>query len=159
METENRKFQESLDFVCNHYCNDAFNLKQSARILNIPSYKNIRIRRWLAAAASVAVILTVAAAYWVIPSAKPDTHSEQPDVSSLVEANNTETFPETAMLEFENTPLSEIVSEIETTYGVTVTNQPTDTSVRLTLSQSGTAAELIETINDLLSTKMQVEKK
>lgn len=160
MEKENKKFQESLDFVSKHYRSDAFNTEQAARNLNIPTYRTMKIRRrWLTVAASVAVILTAAAAAYLMSPSEPGEPLDRTETQTQVEKASSETFPETAMLEFDNAPLSEIVSEIETVYGVKITNLPADTSERLTLSQSGTAEELIETLNDLLSSKMQIEKK
>lgn len=66
---------------------------------------------------------------------------------------------ETAHLEFDDAPLDEVVERIENTYNVRIIDLPSDRSQRLTLSFEGNVEELVDAINEVLSTDMKVEEK
>lgn len=69
--------------------------------------------------------------------------------------------PESAVraIDFENTPLPTVISEIREVYGVELTGIP-DNAVdyRLSLHYEGSAEDLIATINEILDTKMAVKE-
>ena len=48
-----------------------------------------------------------------------------------------------------------MAAEIEKVYGVKLGNVPDD-DIRLSLSYEGTAADLVDTINDLLGTEIEI---
>ena len=58
---------------------------------------------------------------------------------------------------FNDTPLAEVVKEIEKVYDVRLTSLPEE-EYRLTLSYEGTAEDLVATINELLGTHIEIEK-
>ena len=59
-------------------------------------------------------------------------------------------------LEFTDAPVSRVVQKIENVYGVRLSNLPPD-DPRLTLSYTGTAADLVETINTMLGCDIRIE--
>lgn len=63
--------------------------------------------------------------------------------------------PEIKRIEFDNRPIAVVAAEIEKVYGVKLGNVPDD-DIRLSLSYEGTAADLVDTINDLLGTEIEI---
>lgn len=153
--TEDRKLENSVDFVARHYRRDAFSAKDGWRRLGLTS----RVwwhTRW-AAACAVTVALAASAGVYVWMS------GDAPEVSTtpVVEAPTTQqpTEPKSCRIEFNDAPLDRVVKEIEEVYGVKVINQPADSDgYRLTLGYEGTARDLVAAINDLLDINMEVEE-
>lgn len=61
-------------------------------------------------------------------------------------------------IEFHDAPLKDVASDIERVYDVKINNVPAG-DIRLTISYEGTAADAVETINDLLGTNLTVSYK
>ncbi len=61
----------------------------------------------------------------------------------------------TAKIEFKNTPLKEVVAEIERVYQVRIENVPQE-EILITISYEGTASDVVETINELFNTKLNI---
>lgn len=147
----NSKFEESVRFVTRHYDPEAFDADRDAK--EVFPRKPLR-RRLMTAAASAAVVFGVAAAIWVLHTPAPghDTPAETA-VEHTVEAPS----KEIKRIEFTDAPLTDVAAEIEAVYGVKVTNLPAS-NPKLTLSYEGTAADLVETVNELLGTELMIEE-
>lgn len=152
------KFKESLNFVTSHYREGAFrpdpDLFRTKR-----SFQQL-LRRHGVAAAVVAGILTVAACAVVLSLRDAEIHEQlitPAETEQSVEPTVENTADSVVKLEFTDAPLSEVVEEIEKSYNVTVENIPA-TDLRLTLSYEGTATDLVDTINELLGTKLKISE-
>lgn len=146
------KFKESLDFVTKFYQPGAF---KARRILDhdvaLPWW-----RRNIVAASIVAAVLVASAAIFVYRSSRtPQSHPDLPAAENEMPVKTNADTP--LLIEFNDAPLHEVVAEIETAYNVKVTGVPADTDARLSLHYEGTAADLVETINELLGTDMKTE--
>ncbi|MDE6352137.1 MAG: DUF4974 domain-containing protein, partial [Muribaculaceae bacterium] len=76
---------------------------------------------------------------------------ESVDITPLTEAK---------VIDFENASLTEIVREIEMVYNVNIVNLPDPTlDYNLSLHFEGNPVELIDAINDILGTQMNVVEK
>lgn len=62
-------------------------------------------------------------------------------------------------IDFDNASLITVVAEINKVYGVEVTNIPTDAAAHhLTLHYEGNAVDLIERINEILDTNLEIRQ-
>lgn len=60
-------------------------------------------------------------------------------------------------IDFDNAPLTTVVEEIKTVYGVDVANLPPDAgSLYLTLHYEGNAVDLVGQINEILDTSLEI---
>ncbi|MDE6268196.1 MAG: hypothetical protein K2M04_03845 [Muribaculaceae bacterium] len=107
----------------------------------------------VAACVAITIGLTATAAYVVNTGyfTKEYGASEQPAVEQSTDSN-----PMTVkVIDFDNAPLPTVLAEIKGTYGADVENIPANAeNYRLTLLYEGTAADLIETINEILGTDL-----
>lgn len=152
---DEKKFNDSLRFVSRHYRAGAFSRGEAWQRLGIATgHITWRISR-TAAAVTAAVVLTASACMlkWGLPAfdSKPAT-----ETTTSAPAHVTATPAQSHKIEFKDATLAEVVVEIERVYAVRVADVPEGT-YRLTLSYEGTAADLIETINELLGTRMHIE--
>lgn len=152
---DEKKFNDSLRFVSRHYRPGAFSRGEAWQRLGIGTgHLTWRISR-TAAAVTAAAVLTASACMlkWGLP-----TFDSKPATETRTEAPaQVNTSPaQSHKIEFKDATLAEVVAEIERVYAVRVTDVP-DSTYRLTLSYEGTAADLIETINELLGTSMHIE--
>lgn len=155
--TEKEKYDDSLDFVTSHYCPGAFRPLPLAKLLHI----NVRIplfrRRNVAAACVMSALIACAGigTYLYIcqeaPAAIPAVETTIPMTQPV------STAKEIKRITFNDTPLAEVVKEIEKVYDVRLTSLPEE-EYRLTLSYEGTAEDLVATINELLGTHIEIEK-
>lgn len=153
---QNSQLEKEIHFVAGHYRRHAFVVSDGWRRLGIAgrSWFNTRI----AAAVAVGVVLTVSAGIytWVnYIAVEPQSGAVQPVVDSS--PSDIETMPRVVRIEFTDAPLCDVVSEIEEVYGVRIVNAPRE-EYRLTLSYEGTAEELVETINEILGTKLEIKE-
>ena len=134
---------KNLDFVVHHYQKDTFDAKAAFdkvwRLADKQQHKPSKLRRWVAVAASLLCIFALAAIItWQISKpAKPQIESP-----IVVEASDNST-PATASFHFDDTPLPDVLNELSTYYGVTLT--ASDSTRHLTGDFSG------ETLDDILS--------
>lgn len=144
------KFEESLSFVVRHYRRGAFR----------PTMLFVAPNRWrrMAVAASIAfgVIVASACVYFLTvnePATEPIEETAGPVASAPAEA------PEkvSRRIRFDDAPLAKVVDEIEKVYGVQVSPVADNDTTRLTLSYEGNAADLLDTINELLGTDLKLE--
>ena len=79
----------------------------------------------------------------------------------IVEQQMPDTTPATAVkvIDFENVPLPTVISKIREVYGVEITDIPDNAAdYRLSLHYEGNVADLLETINEILDTKMALKE-
>lgn len=145
------KFKNSLEFVTKHYREGAFRpLLMFAPVVSRPWWRS----RAAAVSAACAAVLVASAAFYflnVTPAKSPEMSA-----AAATEAAATASANEVKRIEFTDAPLSRVAGEIEKVYGVTVNGVPADTTLRLTLSYEGTAADLTATINELLDTDLTI---
>lgn len=144
------KFEESLAFVVRFYRRDAFR----------PNMLFVAPNRWrrLAVAASAALGIVVASAcVYLLTTHSPVSETVEETTATTaatyVEATNTVS----RRIKFDDAPLTLVVDEIETVYGVKVSHVADSDTTRLTLSYEGNAADLLNTINELLGTDLKLE--
>lgn len=150
---DNGKFSDSVDFVARHYRHGAFSVSHAWRQCHVrPWWKPTRA---VAAVGACVFLIASACVYtWIVPEfgqSGPDSvqvdrvdHSV-PSVHGVVK------------IEFNDESLAVVVAEIERVYGVKVLNVP-EREYRVTLSYEGTASDLIDTLNELLGTDMQIRQ-
>lgn len=112
------------------------------------------IRLKIAAAISSVIILSAAAAVIYHKYEANDNAPYQPLQETVNPASPLEVVK---VIDFEDTPLTSVISKIKEVYGVEVVNVPENAGeYRLSLHYEGDAVDLIDTINDILDTQMSV---
>lgn len=143
--------RNSIDFVAKHYRHGMFAVKPALRRI-----KGINGSWWsrtrVAAAVTIFIVVTASAAVFVRYNylsprdASVDTPAAVQAPAQIVR-----------VIDFEAAPLPAVVSKIHEVYGVDIVNLPENvTDYSLSLHYEGSAADLIETINDLLGTEMKI---
>ena len=147
------KFDEEISFIARHYRKGLFNPEKALKKIR-PS------QRWWSASKIVAasflfIILGATAALFI-------RQNYFFDKTEFIETNTEEiTAPEFVVraIDFDDTPLPVVVDEINLVYGVEIINLPTDADqYHLSLHYEGSAVDLIETINEILGTHMEIRK-
>lgn len=149
-----KKMNESVEFVARYYRAGAFSARRGWRELGLTSRQWWRTR-WAAAAAVVVALTATAGIYAYIVSSPSEVR--QPEAVPVTESV-TPIGEVSRKIEFADTPLADVVKEIERVYEVRVANLPEKGDYRLTLSYEGTAKDLVETINELLGTRLRIEE-
>lgn len=152
----NDKIEESAGFVARHFIPGAFSRKNTWRHLGIGNTSHLfplRHRLKYAAVWIFAIALTASAV--VLLRNYTDAPGTTPIPSPSEKA--VQTIPVNATLRFNDTPLTDVVSQIQQTYGVKVKNIPPE-DYHLTGVYEGTADDIIATINDLLGINLEIEK-
>lgn len=152
---------KDIDFVARHYRRGLFDTGKAWKALGIR--RSGLLRRWQIAA-SVAVIAVAGAVSAVVIITRPEVpQMPQQDVrqtAPTTEQPSSVKADESIVIDFDNATLTEIVSRIETEYGVNVEGVPDIASdIRLTLHFEGNVDDLVDTINAMLDTEMTVESK
>lgn len=150
------KMTKSLRFVTRFYSPDALHPNDSFITDGLTFWK-----RHAVVASVIAVTLMAAAAV----STYLALTKSQPHKEAIAPISETQTLPPKATptadtvkeMKFEDASLPDVVKAIEETYGVKVAGI-TEGQPSLTLSYRGTAEDLIDAINDLLGTKLRIEK-
>ncbi len=146
--TEKEELRESIKFVSDHF--------KMGSLLPQKGWKRFRLahhisfsRRNVAAAGIVAVVLAASASiyYFTAPSGHSPSEETFEHVSMM---NELPGEAKTAKIEFKNTPLKDVVAEIERVYEVKIANVPRE-NIMVTISYEGTAADVIETLNELFN--------
>lgn len=147
---EDRKFDRNVDFVARNYRSGAFDYKNGLDRLGLRGRSRWHVRV-AAVVAGVTVLAASAIGVWHVVS---PSYAEHVDVAAET-SSSVAAGERTVRIEFSDTPLADVVKEIETAYGVTISDIPED-DYKLTLSYEGTAVELVAVINELLGTEMKV---
>jgi hypothetical protein len=151
---EKDKFDNSLNFVSRHYRANAFSTKEGLEKIGIGEHRWWK-QRWVAAAA-VGVVLAASAAVYSIVQTVPQGSDEVPVVEQQID-NSVKPAEIVKKITFEDADLATVVNEIEKVYDVKIVNMP-DKEYHVTLSYEGNAADLVDTINELLGTNLKISK-
>lgn len=146
------KDNKEIDFIAKHYRKGRFDADKALRRI-----KPVRRFRWTAArtVAASALIAVVGATAAIIYNTGYFTTSSE----SMEQTQSVIVAPETIVrvIDFENAPLPVVVEKIKEVYGVEVIGLPANANAyRLSLHYEGTAIDLLDTINDILDTDMQI---
>lgn len=146
------KDNKEIDFIAKHYRKGHFDADKALRRI-----KPVRRFRWTAArtVAASALIAVVGATAAIIYNTGYFTTSSE----SIEQTQSVIVAPETIVrvIDFENAPLPVVVEKIKEVYGVEVIGLPANaTAYKLSLHYEGTAIDLLDTINDILDTDMQI---
>lgn len=144
--------EKDIRFVASRYRQGAFSTEKAWRRLGFET-QSWWTKSKIAAAVACLVFLSVSAALVV------QRHYEgNAPATKAVNAEESEPSMDTvSVLDFDNAPLTEIVAEIQRVYGVEVSNLPEDASTyNLTIHYEGNACELVERINELLGTNLEI---
>lgn len=145
--------ESDIKFVARHYRQGAFSTSAGWRKLGITASTWWSKSKIAAAIAGVVVLGATASIiinrhFITGTSASNEITTSTPATTHIVKA-----------IDFVDTPLPAVVEEINRVYDVNVTNLPDEaSSYRLTLHYQGNATDLINTINDILDTDMQIEE-
>lgn len=147
------KHDEEIDFIARHYRRGAF--ASGSALERIMPGRRSRLRTVRIAAAAALLIAAGTAAALLI------THASSTDRAAVTVPQDA---PETVaddikVIDFESTPLTVVADKIREVYGVSVRNLPDDAGdITLSLHYEGSAADLVDTINEILSTQMTIEE-
>lgn len=142
-----------IDFIARRYRKGLFSPEAGWRQLGIAP--PTRWRRYRIAAAVSAVVILSATAAILYREYRADD-APQPDVSAITASP----MAEVRVIDFENAPLPDVITKIESVYGVKVENIPqSPEKYILSLHYEGTPDNLIAVINDILETRMTVIEK
>ena len=144
--------EHDIDFVARHYRKGAFDIKQGWRRLALTSQGGWRR---LKVAATVAVLLAIGATAAVVftrSDEKPagtETTVETPSAESILTA--------VRAIDFDNAPLTDVVTEIYNVYGVEIGNLPENAaSMHLSLHYEGNVEDLVASINEILNCELVI---
>lgn len=173
MKFRNENFDSEVEFVARYWRQDAFEPEQAMkRVGLVAAHKSAWLRRFVSlvqprrqrvwtAAASVGVVLVVAAAglYFGLRPSEPKAIDMPPVVVETVEREPVQQSQRTEVkrIEFENASLAEVTAAIEQTYGVKLNNVPLSSAQRITISYSGTADDVVETLNEIFGLHITIE--
>lgn len=144
------KFDENISFVARHWRPGAFSASAGWRRLGI---SRAGWARWRVAA-SIAAGTVLAASAIIYNIVTPGTPEPSVPTENITAPAPSSTH-EIKRIEFDNRPIAVVAAEIEKVYGVKLGNVPDD-DLCLSLSYEGTAADLVDTINDLLGTEIEI---
>ena len=156
IDKNSESFRESIRLTAEHYDPQAYDSRRA--IASMPFGVRERRLRFRTVAASVAATLLAAAAVVAVvefnrqPTPAPVPVEKTAPAPKPVE----DLSKKVERLEFTDAPVSRVVQKIENVYGVRLSNLPPD-DPRLTLSYTGTAADLVETINTMLGCDIRIE--
>lgn len=145
--------EKEIEFVAKHYRKGSFSVEKAWTSLGIVTTTKWRRFRAAAAVAAIVVISATAAVFY----------NQYSQASGQAEVINEELTPApdkvVRVIDFEEASLPTVVDKIKDVYGVTVTNLPENAeNYKLSLRYEGTAEDLVSTINEILETKMAIEK-
>lgn len=148
MESDN-----DIKFVASRYRKGAFSTEKAWRRMSLAP------QRWwtkfrIAAAVAGIVFMSATAAIVIHTYSAPES-SEAESVIVLEEKLPTKVIK---AIDFDNAALSTVVEEINKVYGVEVANLPDDDSHHLTLHYEGNACDLIDRINEILGTNLEIRQ-
>ncbi|MDE6339261.1 MAG: DUF4974 domain-containing protein [Muribaculaceae bacterium] len=153
---DSKEFEEAVDFTAKYYEHGAF--MPDLKFVNTVVFHNRRriVYRWVAAAVG---LVTISAAAMFISYHYKDADTQILEPAPVEVQLQTHVYsPERVVhLEFNDAPLTEVVSGVENAYNVKLINVPEE-ELHLTLSYEGNAEEFVDMINELLGTDIRVEK-
>lgn len=147
------KHDEEIDFIARHYRRGAFASGRALERIMPGRMSRLRTVR-IAAAAALLIAAGTAAALLITHSSSTDRAAE-----TVPQDAPTAVADDIKVIDFESTPLTVVAEKIREVYGVSVRNLPDDAGdITLSLHYEGSAADLVDTINEILSTQMTIEE-
>lgn len=147
------KHDEEIDFIARHYRRGAFASGSALERIMPGRMSRLRTVR-IAAAAALLIAAGTAAALLITHSSSTDRAAE-----TVPQDAPTAVADDIKVIDFESTPLTVVANKIREVYGVSVRNLPDDAGdITLSLHYEGSAADLVDTINEILSTQMTIEE-
>lgn len=144
---------QEIRYIARRYKPGKFNADKGWRKLGIATSFRQRRLRLAAAVAGVVVLSATAAIFYRQYNAAEPSAISAPQQETLAPALIVR------VIDFEDTPLPIVVERINEVYGVEVMNLPENADeYTLSLHYEGNAADLVDTINDILSTQMYVSQ-
>ena len=146
--------KDEVTYIAKRYRKGKFSANKGWRRLNIkPAFKWNSFK--IAAAISSVVVLSATAA--VIFHQYELKNAPDKPIHEIVKP--VEPLEVVKVIDFENIPLTTVISKIEEVYGVEIENVPENAEeYNLSLHYEGNAVDLVSTINDILETQMTVKK-
>ncbi len=147
------KHDEEIDFIARHYRRGAVASRSALERIMPGRMSRLRTVR-IAAAAALLIAAGTAAALLITHSSSTDRAAE-----TVPQDAPTAVADDIKVIDFESTPLTVVADKIREVYGVSVRNLPDDAGdITLSLHYEGSAADLVDTINEILSTQMTIEE-
>lgn len=145
--------EKQIEFVAKHYRHGKFDAGKGWKRLGIAPSGWLRRIRVAAAVAGVVALTAVAAViynHYSIPQSPEQPQPVQVAVPTLEAVK---------VIDFDNAPLPTVIAEIREVYGVEIANVPANAEAyRLSLHYEGNVADLVDAINDILGTEMEVKQ-
>ncbi|MDE5791496.1 MAG: hypothetical protein K2H96_09760 [Muribaculaceae bacterium] len=143
-----------IDFVAKHYCKGAFSTEKALHRMGF-----VIRDRWKAFRIAVAVVSIVAVTAVASIVIHNEYVSKENAQEIIVKPAREIDLKAVRSIDFENAPLPVVIEEIKTVYGVEVAGLPEEAEAyHLTLHYEGNAVDLVETINEILDTKLTVKE-
>ena len=159
METNN--LDKEIGFIAKHYKAGLFDTEKTLSKIK-KSIRKVWSFQRIAGIVCIIAVLGATAGVIINNSNKLDQKNETQEVPVELEIpGNREEPKETIskIIDFDNAPLSVVINRIQEVYDVEVKNIPEDADeYKLSLHYEGNVYDLIETINDILGTKLEIEK-
>lgn len=144
---------KEVDFIARRYKKGRFSPDAGWRRLGIAPVSIWR--RYRVAAAVAATVILSATATILYKGYRMDDVPQQ-----TIPVETVSPLAEIKVIDFENTPLSEVVKKIESVYDVKIEGVPASPEgYVLSLHYEGTPTDLISVINDILGTEMSVAER
>lgn len=151
---ERNDIDREIDFVAKNYKSGIFNAKDALRKIK-PANREIWSRQRIAVASCIIVVFSATAALLI----RNTYYSEK-----TVETENTQSpaLPLEAIskvIDFDDTPLPIVIDQINIVYDVEIGNIPANAEdYRLSLHYEGNVIDLVDSINEILGTNLEIEK-
>lgn len=144
--------KEDITYIAKRYSRGKFSVDKGWKRLNIKPVFKWSILKIAAAISSVVVLSATAAVIYHEYELK---NSLERTIEEVIKPTQLEAVK---VIDFENTPLTSVISKIKDVYGVEVVNIPDNAEeYHLSLHYEGNAVDLVATINDILDTQMSVK--
>lgn len=144
--------KENITYIAKRYSRGKFSVDKGWKRLNIKPVFKWSILKIAAAISSVVVLSATAAVIYHEYELK---NSPERTIEEVIKPTQLEAVK---VIDFENTPLTSVISKIKDVYGVEVVNIPDNAEeYHLSLHYEGNAVDLVATINDILETQMSVK--
>ncbi len=149
----------NIKFVVRHYRRNAFAPRRAWTRMGLRKQSGTRSILKIAAAAAVLVAVTATAAVLIRNAYFSFSSSTPEEIRNVQPALQESPLATVRAIDFDNAPLPIVIDRINEVYGIEITNLPADTgSHRLTLHYEGNAAELVETINEILDINLLIKE-
>ncbi len=147
----------NIKFVVRHYRRNAFAPRRAWTRMGLRKQSGTRSILKIAAAAAVLVAVTATAA--VLIRNAYFSNSSPEEIRNIQPTLQESPLATVHAIDFDNAPLPIVIDRINEVYGIEITNLPADAgSHRLTLHYEGNAAELVETINEILDINLLIKE-